>query len=107
MTQFNPGDRVKVVGWSTYWDGPATVVNHNGPYVRVRPDGDMPVGAFEPNFIERIEEPTPDDDIDAFIEEWGARLEKMYVNRTAGDNSFTGFVVALMQDMKSKGVQPR
>ena len=44
--------------------------------------------------------------VDAFIDEWAEELERMYTNRTAGDHSFTGFVVAMMRDMKSKGVQP-
>ena len=41
----------------------------------------------------------------AFIDDWSDQLAKMYVNRTAGDYSFTGYVVALMRDASAKGVQ--
>ena len=41
---------------------------------------------------------------DDFIKRWSEDLERMYENRTAGDHSFTGFVVALMWDIQNKGV---
>lgn len=44
--------------------------------------------------------------VDDFIKEHGAKLEQMYVNRTAGDYSFTGFVAAVLLDLQTrKGVQ--
>lgn len=57
----------------------------------------------EPSVFSESESETLD--MEAFIREHGANLEKMYTNRTAGDYSFTGFVVSVLLDLQRKGVQ--
>lgn len=57
-TRYQPGDRVRVVGYSDYWDGPATVDSDTDlshwRVICVTPDGQDFSGGFDPMFIQPL-----------------------------------------------------
>lgn len=88
------------------YDMRATAVHHGFHY----PGGSKPYTSRElreawQHLLSRPEPQPEPESVDEFIKYWGTELEKMYTNRTAGDNSFTGFVVVLMLDLQKKGVR--